>query len=134
MPTTIENLEPLETPSNLISKTVGSNSYGEYTDFEIQTDRGVLATRLEGRVLKVDWVESKSVIFQLKMIQDAAGGPRAFNVIKGYATDVLADKIKIPGYIQRFANAVGARLGGVWKPTLEPVGAKTFFILTREGQ
>ena len=89
-----------------VQSTAGSNSLGAYTDFEIRSAGGVLETRLQGGVLKVDWAEGAGTIFQLKRVQDAAGGAGAFNVIRGYAVDVMAQNITKPGYIQQLAQAV----------------------------
>ena len=83
-------------PGNVV-KTVGSNSRGAFTDFEIRSAGGVLESRLQGSILSVDWTERSGMVFQLKQVQDAAGGAGAFNVIRGYATDVLAENIKNPG-------------------------------------
>lgn len=73
------------------------------------------------------------MVFQLKQVQDASGGAAAFNVIKGYATDVLAENIKNPGYIGRLAQAVSAPLGGTWTAKLEQEIVKTYVVITRSG-
>jgi hypothetical protein len=102
-------------------------------NFEIRSARGVLEARIQGKVLSVDWVEGPGMVFQMKQIQDAAGGAGAFNVRRGYAVEVLAENIKKPGYIDRLAQAVSARLGGAWTAKLEQEGVRTYVVSTRCG-
>jgi hypothetical protein len=116
-----------------VGRTSGSNSLGPFTDFEVSSAGGALEARLQGNVLNVDWVEGNGMVFKLKQVQDSAGGAGAFKVIKGYATDKMAQNITKPGYLDRLAQAVSARLGGTWTAKLEQEGEKTFVVLTQSG-
>jgi hypothetical protein len=116
-----------------VGRSIGSNSLGAFTDFEVRSAGGLLEARLQGGALTVDWAEGPGMVFQIKQVQDAAGGAGTFNVIRAYATAVLAENIKIPGYIDRLAQAVSARLGGTWTAALEQDGVKTYVVLTRSG-
>ena len=109
----------------------GNDRLGEFTRFDVRCGSQALETTLREKTLTVDWVKSPNAIFQLGEIQEKAGGPGSFNVIKGYVTDQLAEKVTDPAYVSRLTQVIGNRLGGTWTATIEPEGVKKFLILTR---
>jgi hypothetical protein len=98
---------------------------------DIGSGEHALETTLRNKTLEVDWASGPRVIFNLGQVQAAAGGPGSIMTITGYVVDQLATNAQEPGYLQRLADVVGARLGGQWTARLEVSGLRTYLILDR---
>ena len=109
----------------------GTSILGEqFSDIEVRGESGLVEARLQGGVLEITYMEGRDVIFQIAQIQTWLGRA-AFDVIRGYATDELAQKMEVPGYLRRFAGLVSARLGENWSAQTVKEGAKTWLIFTK---
>lgn len=109
----------------------GTSIFGEeFIDFEVRGPSGFVEARLQGGVLEISYMEGRDVIFQIVQIKRELAR-KMFDVIRGYATDELAEKIKVPGYLGRFADVLSARLGENWSAETVKEGAKTWLVFTR---
>jgi hypothetical protein len=109
----------------------GTSILGErFIDIEVRGGSGFVEARLQGGVLEISYMEGRDVIFQIAQIQTELGR-EACDIIRGYATDELAEKIKVPGYLERFAGLMSARLGVNWSAQTVKEGAKTWLVFTK---
>lgn len=109
----------------------GTSILGEqFIDIELRGDSGFVEARLKGRVLEISYMEGRDVIFQIAQIKRELG-PEPFDVIRGYATGELVEKIMESGYWTRFAGLVSSRLGENWSAETIKEGAKTWLVLTK---
>ena len=104
-----------------------------YIDYLV--DEGTFSARqmLGTDLLNVDWVEDRRMFFLLNRavsLGDKVGRP--IRVIEGYATDVLADRLRrgeLP--LERWAAAFSGLRKEPWTATVEKRGEKSFVVFRR---